>query len=153
MEDINTLLETSSVVLVDEFRLPLVNRFYADCKYKVKCGRNDRVYSISLNGNMIAAARLLPQADNSYLLRNLCVASQWRRRGVASYFLKKVLADLPPHDCYCYALFHLKLFYIGLGFQVFSADQVPQDIGEVYRRHQQRNRDWILMGYIHGGGH
>lgn len=141
-------LTNCTFALVDELRLPLVNSFYAECKYKVKCGRQDRVYSFTYNGKIIAAARLLLQKSGVYLLRNLCVLPECRKQGVASCFLKNVLNDLSPQHCYCYALSHLKDFYLSLGFSVLTIDQVPQDIGETHARNQSRNRDWILMGYI-----
>lgn len=136
---------------VDELRLPLINRFYASCNYNVKCGRHDRVFSLSQQSKIIAAARLMPHQQGYFLLRNLCVAPEARNQGVATYLLTKILAELVPANsvvsCYCYALPHLQNFYLALGFAHLTIEQVPQDIAETHLRNCARKRGWILMGY------
>lgn len=117
---------------VDELRLPLVNRFYSECKYNVKCGRDDLVYSLKIERKIVAAARLIPQASGSYLLRNLCVLPEYRNQGIAPYLVTHILKDLAPQPCYCYALPHLKNFYIALHFTELAVEQVPQEIGRAH---------------------
>lgn len=141
-------LEKCTLDLVSELRLPLVNQFYSSCNYRVKCGRFERAYSLSFGGKIVAAARLIPQRSGVFLLRNLCVDPLLRHQGLASHLLRSLLPQLGG-DCYCYALPHLQHFYLVLGFKCFIADQVPQDIAEMYIRHRERKRGWILMGYTH----
>jgi len=145
-------LSDSIFQCVDELRLPLVNRFYESCNYSVKCGRHDRVYSLNQQGKIIAAARLMPHPAGHFLLRNMCVLTEKRNQGVASYLLAKMLTALDstdsPVNCYCYALPHLQGFYLALGFKYLTPDQVPQDIAEVHFRNCARKRGWILMGYV-----
>lgn len=140
-------LSQSKFAQVDELRLPLIDRFYTNCNYKVNCGRRDRVYSLTINGEIIAAARLMLQPSQCYLLRNLCVLPAVRGQGIASYFIKKIISDLAPQDCYCYALPHLKHFYLALGFSELTVAQVPEEIAETHIRNQTRKRGWLLMGY------
>lgn len=137
---------------VSEIRLPLVNRFYASCNYRVKCGRFEHVFSLTLGDRIIAAARLIPQRAGHYLLRNLCVEPELRNKGVASYLLRNLMPFLKGANCYCYALPHLQQFYLSLQFQHFSPEDVPQDIAEMYLRHRERKRGWILMGYLNSPG-
>ena len=134
--------------LVSELRLPLVNRFYASCNYRVKCGRFECIYSLSAGGKIIAAARLIPQRSGHYLLRNLCVEPTLRGQGIASHLLRITLASLGDENCYCYALPHLQSFYLSLQFKHLTPDEVPHDVAEMYIRHRERKRGWILMGYI-----
>jgi len=145
------ILSDSVFKCVDELRLPLINRFYASCNYNVKCGRHDRVYSLSLKGEIIAAARLMPYPQGYFVLRNLCVAPEQRNQGVATSLLTQILLELSlvnlPLHCYCFALSHLQNFYVALGFKCLSLDQVPQDIAEIHIRNCARKRGWILMGY------
>lgn len=131
---------------VNQLRLPLVDRFYSQCKYRVKCGRHDQVYCLSYQGQIIAAARLLPEASGQLLLRNLCVAPEMRGQGVARYFMQALLAAITPLKCYCFALPHLKEFYRSLGFKLLEPTQVPSDIAVLCIRYRERKRDWILMG-------
>ncbi len=140
-------LEIFSIELVSELRLPLVNRFYSSCNYRVKCGRFERVYSLTMGGKIVAAARLIPQRSGHFLLRNLCVEPELRHKGIASYLLRHLMPILGG-DCYCYALPHLQRFYLTLGFQHFSSEQVPADIADMYIRHRERKRGWILMGHL-----
>lgn len=140
-------LKQSKFSQVDELRLPLMNRFYTECNYKVSCGRRERVYSLTINGEIIAAARLVLQPSNCYLLRNLCVLPAMRNRGVASYFVGMILGDMAAQDCYCYALPHLRKFYLALGFCELTVAQVPAEIGEIHMRNQARKRGWLLMGF------
>ncbi|RYE57550.1 MAG: N-acetyltransferase [Sphingobacteriales bacterium] len=141
-------LESCTFERVSELRLPLVNRFYSSCNYRVKCGRLERIFSLSLGGNIIAAARLIPQHAGHYLLRNLCVDPDLRGQGIASYLMRATLTILGDANCYCYALPHLQNFYLSLNFQHFTPDQVPTDISDMHIRHCSRKRGWILMGYI-----
>lgn len=141
-------LQNCTFELISELRLPLVDRFYSRCNYRVKCGRLERVYSLSAGGQIIAAARLISQGAGHYLLRNLCVESGLRNQGVASYLLRATFASLGEADCYCYALPHLQNFYLSLQFKHFIPEQVPADISEMYIRHCSRKRGWILMGYV-----
>jgi predicted GNAT family N-acyltransferase len=145
------MLNDSVFKCVDELRLPLVNRFYTSCNYNVKCGRHDRVFSLSQQGKIIAAARLMPHHQGYFLLRNLCVSPEARNQGVATHLLTKILAELAPTNstasCYCYALPHLQNFYLALGFTHLTIEQVPQDIAETHLRNCARKRGWVLMGY------
>lgn len=140
-------LETCTIEVVSEIRLPLVNQFYSSCNYRVKCGRFERVYSLAMGGKIVAAARLIPQGSGHFLLRNLCVNPELRHKGIASFLLRHLMPVLSGH-CYCYALPHLQKFYLSLGFQHFSVEQVPEDIAAMYIRHRERKRGWILMGYV-----
>lgn len=133
---------------VDPERFALVDRFYRSQGYKVKCGANERVYAIANEAEgFIAAARLVPQSSGHYWLRNLLVASNWRGQGVATRLMQKLLPDLAPRGCYCFALPHLKVFYGALGFAVDPV-HCPGDILRTYNTYRARGRDWVLMGYI-----
>lgn len=149
-EATNIDLETCTFECISELRLPLVNRFYSSCHYLVRCGRLDSVYSLSLDGKIIAAARLMPQPSTHFLLRNLCVAPDMRNQGVASHLLRAILAVLVSanKNCYCYALPHLQDFYRSLGFKHLTPEQVPPEIAEMHFRNCARKRGWILMGYV-----
>ena len=133
---------------VEELRLPLVNRFYSSCNYRVKCGRFEKTYTLSLQGSIVAATRLIPQRSGHFLLRNLCVLPALRHQGVASHLIRVLMPVLAPANCYCYALPHLQQFYLSLDFTHLQPDQTPVDIREMYIRHCERKRGWILMGFV-----
>ena len=142
------ILTDTQFSIVHELRLPLVNRFYSSCNYRVKCGRFEKTYTLSYQGEIIAAARLIPQRSGHFLLRNLCVKPSLRHQGIASHLIRLLMPALAPANCYCYALPHLQNFYLALDFLHFTPQQVPDDIREMYIRHCERKRGWILMGFI-----
>ncbi len=132
---------------VEPARVALIDRFYRAQGYKVKCGVNERVYAIADNDEgFIAAARLVPQSSGHYWLRNLLVASAWRGQGIATGLMQKLLPDLAPHGCYCFALPHLTGFYTALDFAQ-NPSHCPEDILRTYNTYRARGRDWVLMGY------
>lgn len=140
--------ESCEFQLIEPGRFALVDRFYRAQGYKVKSGANERVYVIANEGGgFIAAARLVPQSSGHYWLRNLLVAPEWRGQGVATRLMCKLLPDLVPLGCYCFALPHLTDFYADLGFSQNPA-HCPEDIQRTYNTYRSRGRDWVLMGYI-----
>lgn len=142
-----SVIDGPCVQPVDPERFALVDRFYRSQGYKVKCGANERVYAIADEAEgFVAAARLVPQSSGHYWLRNLLVASHWRGQGLATRLMQKLLPDLAPRGCYCFALPHLTAFYGALGFTINPA-HCPDDILRTYTTYRARGRDWVLMGY------
>jgi GNAT superfamily N-acetyltransferase len=143
-------IESHPFKRVEPADFALVDRFYRAQGYKVKCGASERVYVIANeNKGFVAAARLVPQGSGHYWLRNLLVASDWRGQGIATGLMQKLMPDLAPLGCYCFALPHLTHFYSALGF-IQNPAHCPQDILRTYTTYRTRGRDWILMGYIQG---
>ena len=136
--------------LIEPTEHALIDRFYRAQGYKVKCGASERVYTIThASEGFIGAARLVPQSSAHFWLRNLLVASDWRGQGIATHLMQKLLPDLQPQGCYCFALPHLTDFYTALGF-VQEPAHCPEDILRTYTTYRTRGRDWVLMGYIQG---
>lgn len=143
-------LETYQTERLAVAQFPLVNRFYQRCGYSVSCGRQEIVICLRAikegHSPIVAAARFLPHADGYFVLRNLCVESQQRRKGLARYLLQSALASLGEETpCYCYAFDYLREFYQSLGFVVRSATQVPEYIAQTYQNYCHKHRDLLLM--------
>jgi GNAT superfamily N-acetyltransferase len=134
----------------------LVDRFYRAQGYKVKVASPESVFTLSYleapgkTPEIVAAARFVPQSSGDYWLRNLLVGKAWRGRGLASSLMVSALSLIAPHGCYCFALPHLRSFYLKLGFDVEPAD-CPTDIRQKFDQYQARGRDWLLMGYRERG--
>lgn len=132
---------------IEPARLALADRFYRHHGYKVKCAHHERVFAlINETGDIIAAARFVPQSSGHYWLRNLLVDSQWRKQGLATQLIAGCKPHISPLGCYCFALPHLTGFYHQLGFEPNPA-HCPADILANYQKYQSRGRDWVLMGY------
>jgi GNAT superfamily N-acetyltransferase len=140
-------IESLQFQLIEPVQFALVDRFYRSQGYKVKCGANERVYAFSVgDGTFISATRLIPQSSGHYWLRNLLVDKSFRGQGLASQMILKLLPDISPMGCYCFALPHLESFYRRLGFTA-QPEHCPDDIVRTYQTYRNRGRDWILMGY------
>lgn len=143
--------ETYKIERLEAAQFPLVNRFYQTCGYSVRCGRQEVVVCLRLIGDgsstIVAAARFLPHVDGYYVLRNLCVAAQQRRKGLATYLLRNALTCLGENLCYCYAFSYLRDFYQSLGFVVRSPTQVPEQIARSYQSYCHKHRDLLLMSF------
>lgn len=139
---------------IDALRFPLVDRFYHAQGYKIRCGRNERLFALSHpEHGLIAAARLVPQASGVYWLRNLLVVKMWRQQGIGHALMEQLLSALGsdtnsgPHSCYCFALKHVEQFYLRLHFRLLEPDACDFQIAERYKQYRARGRDWLLMGY------
>ncbi|PUA26576.1 MAG: hypothetical protein B0W54_22790 [Cellvibrio sp. 79] len=132
---------------IEPARLALVDRFYRNHGYKVKCAVNEQVFVLAnAAGDFVAAARFVPQPSGHYWLRNLLVDPQIRGHGLASHLMLECKPRIAPLGCYCFALPHLTEFYYRLGFER-NPDHCPADILTNYQKYRARGRDWILMGY------
>lgn len=132
---------------IEPARLALVDRFYRNHGYKVKCAINEQVFVFANTaGDFVAAARFVPQSSGHYWLRNLLVDPQTRGQGLASRLMNECKPHIAPLGCYCFALPHLTEFYRRLGFDL-NPDHCPADILSNYQKYRTRGRDWILMGY------
>ena len=136
-------------------RYALVDRFYRSQGYKLKTAVTETLFSAYIPGQkgggeaaeIVAAARLVPQASGHFWLRNVLVAKGWRGQGLATALLGYALAQLAPKGCYCFALPHLDGFYTSLGFSL-NPDHCPPEIAQKYQQYRARGRDWLLMGYL-----
>jgi len=133
---------------VAAIKMPLVDKFYQSQGYKIKCGRHERVFSLTHPSyGIVGAARLVPQADD-YWLRNMLIASELRHHGLGTLFIKKILSELQPGNCYCFSTTHAEAFYTKLKFQHLTPEECNTLVAARYEQYRSRGRDWILMGFL-----
>ncbi|WP_179957829.1 GNAT family N-acetyltransferase [Exilibacterium tricleocarpae] len=126
-------------------QLPLVNRFYRDCRYSAKAGRGELVYVARGQGRMLAAVRLVPQVDNHLFLRSFCVAPEQRRRTIGRQLLEALVPVLHGYRCYCFPFRYLQDFYGRIGFVAAQPHTQPDFIAGPYRRYCRQGRDIVIM--------
>jgi N-acetylglutamate synthase-like GNAT family acetyltransferase len=135
-------------VALDATQFPLANKFYQAQGYKVKCGRQERVFAVKTpSKEFIAAARLMPLESQNYWLRNLLVAPIYRQRGLGAALMQSLLKALAPGHCYCFALPEVEEFYRRLGFVNLTTIACPEDVKLLAQRYDLHSRDWRLMAY------
>ncbi len=142
-------LSDYKVEAIENIQLPLVNRFYKDCRYSAKAGRGEFVYVVRERGVIVAAVRLQSKPDWLFL-RSMCVAPEFRGQGIGSLLLDGLGALLSQHHCFCYPFEHLHDFYAEGGFSLVSECQgaeqeIPQFMTEPLERYRKQGRKLILM--------
>lgn len=140
---------------IEDIQLPLVNRFYKDCRYSAKAGRGEVVFVArvsegqSLPANkIIAAVRFQKKADDWWFLRSMCVAPECRGQGVGQQLLAGLKTFLAERPCFCYPFNHLEAFYGLLGFELTETEQIhlqPSFMSEPFERYTRQGRKIILM--------
>ncbi|GAA5315268.1 MAG: hypothetical protein AseanaTS_04730 [Candidatus Pelagadaptatus aseana] len=130
---------------LDSQLLPLVNKFYKSCRYSAKAGREDVVFVVRSDQQMIAAVRLQYRQDGVYFLRSMCVAPEYRRQGVGTVLLNGMLPFLTQVLCYCYPFDHLESFYAQSGFTTIAPEAAEPYMLEAYHRYLKQGRKLLLM--------
>ncbi|MCV6621792.1 MAG: GNAT family N-acetyltransferase [Cellvibrionaceae bacterium] len=140
-------LEQFELQLVPAASLPLVTKFYKACRYPAKAGKGERVYCLRLDGQIVAALKLVPKtfATESWLfLRAMCVLPQMQGQGIG----KIMLQLLQPHleqAVYCYPFSHLESFYGTIGFKRLAPEEANAEITLAYQRLLDQGRDVLIM--------
>ena len=137
------VLKKVQIEKLESLYLPLVNRFYKNCRYSAKAGRGEEVYVAKMAGQIIAAVRLSPKGGNRFFLRSFCVSPEYRRQGVGRILLRGIEPKLQAIFCYCYPFRYLQGFYQQAGFR--PVEQVPDTILQPYQRYCRQGRDIIIM--------
>ncbi len=131
--------------VLDALHLPLVNRFYKDCRYSAKAGRGEQVFVLRQSGAIRAALRLQPKPDAYRFLRSMCVAPEHRRQGLGFRLLQEIETELNQSPLYCFPFDHLQSFYEAIGFELSSPDSVPSFIRDPYEAYVRQGKKILIM--------
>jgi len=145
----NDVLRGCTVELIEDIQLPLVNRFYKQCRYNAKAGRGERVYVVRKTGVIVAAVRLQHKSD-WFFLRAMCVDPALRNAGVGHFLLQGLEPLLSEHPCFCYPFDHLQRFYETCGFTRIDEATLEKSEGhdailEPLQRYRRQGRKLLLM--------
>ena len=127
-------------------KLPLANKFYRAVNARGKASGGDIVWVARERANnvIIAVARLAP-IKGFQLLTGVYVAPNYRHQGIASQLINKLI--VPNQGCYSFVLTHLADFYINLGFEMVTNQQLPCELAQRFNAYQHQGRDIIAMIY------
>lgn len=98
-----------------ESRFAEVNRFYRRCRDRSKTQPTDRVYTLMISGELVAALRL-QRRGSIFFLRSVCVEPNLRRQGLALRLIKAAVAEQNGLSGYCFLHIELQALYIKAGF-------------------------------------
>lgn len=79
----------------------------------------------TLDGQFIGCGQLKPHGDGSVELASIAVTPAWRRKGVASAIIEKLMAEA-PRPLYLTCLSRNGPFYEKFGFRTISGDELPR---------------------------
>ena len=79
----------------------------------------------STQGDFIGCGQLKPHGDGTVELASIAVTAAWRKKGVASAILTKLMSEA-PRPLYLTCLSHNGPFYEKFGFRVITGDQLPK---------------------------
>jgi N-acetylglutamate synthase-like GNAT family acetyltransferase len=76
-------------------------------------------------GQLIGCGQLKPHGDGSVELASIAVVAAWRKKGVASAIIQKLMAE-GPRPLYLTCLSHNGPFYEKFGFHVVTGAELPK---------------------------
>ncbi|MGC1376278.1 MAG: GNAT family N-acetyltransferase [Anaerolineales bacterium] len=87
--------------------------------------RRFRVAKAVEDGQLIGCGQLKPHGDGSVELASIAVVPAWRRQGVASAIIQKLMAE-GPRPLYLTCLSHNGPLYEKFGFRTVTGAELPQ---------------------------
>ena len=79
----------------------------------------------SAEGKLIGCGQLKPHGDGTTELASIAVSEAWRKQGVASAVIRKLMTEA-PRPLYLTCLSHNGPFYEKFGFRVIKGDELPK---------------------------
>lgn len=147
MQNLNTEYKTS---YGHELQSPVLGRFYKRNGYKGKIQPEDLCCWLELNGEIVAAARILAHYSDTAsfsLLRGVWVDKSKRGKRLGSQLLGYISKNEVKNnnDLYCLALPHLEQFYMTHQYKKAEGEQIPDQLAEMENRYKRRGQKSILM--------
>jgi len=137
-------LKDLTVKQADHYNLPQIKHFYKKNSMRAQAPKGERIFTATLNNQLVAALRLAPVGPY-YLLRSMCVSADLRHRGIGSALLQTIQPELCQTSCYCFPYSHLQPFYASAGFIACNAESEPQIITDRFYRYLNNGKDICLM--------
>lgn len=139
MTDSNT-----QFIALEKLKYPLVNQFYKRVYKKGIAGKNEAVFILRNNQEIICSAKL-KSVDEQLLLTGVACDEKYQHQGYASLLINKLL-QTKNQSVYCFPYPHLAAFYLRIGFTPLLVEDAPASIQQRFTRYQE-NRDLLLMIY------
>ena len=139
------MLDSSyQLIALEKVKYPLVNQFYKRVYKKGIAGKNEAVFILKNERQIICSAKL-KSIETSLLLTGVACDPDYQHQGYASQLVKQLLSK-QQESIFCFPYPHLEAFYQQLGFNHLPVDQAPEAIQTRILRYRQ-HRDLLLMVY------
>lgn len=129
---------------LEKMKYPLVNQFYKRVYKKGIAGKNEQVFILKYEQQIICSAKL-KSIEAHLVLTGVACDADYQHQGYASLLINKLLKT-KNQPVYCFPYAHLEAFYLRLGFTFLFLEEAPEAIQVRFNRYQQ-HRDLLLMVY------
>lgn len=124
-------------------RFSEVLRFYKRCRDRSKIQANDSVYTLLVEGVIVAALRLQLRGS-VFFLRSVCVDPGYQRQGLAIQLIKAAVAEQKGLSGYCFLQISLQGLYRKAGFVCGNVADAQDTVRDQYHR-LNKNNDIVYM--------
>lgn len=138
--------ESRQVELISSLYFPLVKKFYQAHYPSGKPNKADPIWVLKDNGKIVSAVRLKQFTDCQLLTAMITEPSQ-QHKGLGTYLLSGIQAELASKDCYCFAFSHLMHFYQTAGFVEVESSLLPKDLEKRFLAYTAQGRKLIAMRF------
>jgi N-acetylglutamate synthase-like GNAT family acetyltransferase len=90
------------------------------------------ILAVDEQNRLVGCGQVKEHRDGSRELASIAVEPAWRKRGVASALIERLLASQPP-PLYLTCRPHLEMFYERFGFRTIQGQEMPSYFRLVYR--------------------
>lgn len=142
----DSYLNSITISQAEVNQLPLLKRFFKSNGFRAQAAKSDMIF-YAQHKNIIVCALRLCQYGDSWLLRSMCVKSDYQRQGVGRHFLHNISAHLQSTACYCFPYEHLEKFYSEAGFSQIEASLSDNRISTLFKNYRSRGKNILLMKY------
>ena len=133
----------ASYVDIDQI-LPLIHTVHGDDR-----DINVTKFIVAVDGNkVVGCARVKLLEDGTRDLASLAVDTEYRRYGIGSEIIKKLLATFSERPVYLMCFPQLEGFYRKNGFEKISGVDLPPILRTEYKKHTERTRQDVLCMVI-----
>jgi len=125
-------------------QFPLAKKFYKSARYPNNIGREDEVYVVLHQSNIIATLKLV-KLDQHLILRSMVVSPMYRRTGVGLFMLHRLAQKLETRECWCFPFNGLESFYGAIGFKAYRPENSPTIIRKKYQQYFSQGKKIFIM--------
>lgn len=121
---------------LEKIKFPLVNQFYKRVYKKGVASKNEAVFILKAQQQIICSAKI-KNVDQQQLLTGVACDPDYQHQGYASQLVSQLLKQ-QKQPIYCFPYPHLAHFYLQLGFKHLAQEDAPEGIQQRFCHYVER---------------
>jgi len=134
------------VSLLDKIKTPIINKFYDLNRVKGRANKQDDVWVVRYNNDIIAACRI-QNISGALFLSTVFVIDKMRNKGIARDLINYVThfyrSDTKQNEIITFAYSYLEKLYLSSGF--ICCNNMPIHLSQMYNNYQKQGRKITAM--------